>query len=254
MPAPFHNNVIVITGASRGIGREIALQLAGQRAQLVLAARGTDQLETVAGHCRDRGADVLAEPTDVSDPDQCRRLIAKAVGHFSRLDTLVNNAGVTMAFRFEQLEDLTLAEHIVRVNYLGSVYCTHYALPHLKQTRGRIVGVASLTGKTGVPMRSLYAASKHAMAGFFDSLRIELVESGITVTMIYPDFVESAEDCARRVVRAAAERKREVIMGFRGKMGLLLKAVAPGVVDGIARRAIQQVQFTASEHAGKAVP
>jgi short-subunit dehydrogenase len=145
---------------------------------------------------------------------------------------------------------------------MGAVYCTHYALPHLLASRGRIVGVASLTGLTGVPTRSGYAASKHAMRGFFDSLRIELDGTGVTVTMIYPGFVAtgirdnfsapdggvervdpttvmSVEECARQSVRAIERRSRELIMTARGKLGPWFKLIAPRLVDRIARRAVE---------------
>jgi short-subunit dehydrogenase len=152
------------------------------------------------------------------------------------------------------------------VNYLGSAYLTAYALPYLKQTKGRIVGVSSLAGKNGVPTRSGYAASKHAMAGFFDSLRIELSDSGVSVTMIYPGFVKSeireraagadgkplgqslvhesevmtAETCARIIISAAAKRKREEVMTLRGKLGQWIKLIAPGMVDRVARQIIER--------------
>lgn len=172
MAAPFRDNVVVITGASDGIGREMALQLAGQGAWLALAARDAQKLEAVAAECRARGGRALAVPTDVGDQAQCRALVDRTLAEFGRVDTLVNNAGVSMWARFDQVTELAPFETMMRVNYLGSVYCTHAALPHLKRTRGRIVGVSSLTGRAGVPTRSGYAASKHAMAGFFDSLRI----------------------------------------------------------------------------------
>jgi short-subunit dehydrogenase len=153
----------------------------------------------------------------------------------------------------------------MRTNYLVSVYCTHYALPYLKQSRGQIVGISSLTGKTGVPTRSGYAANKHAMAGFFDSLRIELAPYGVTVSMIYPGFVASkvrarafgpdgkalvtspvqegkvmtVETCARLIIGVMAYRKRELVMTLRGKLGQWLKLIAPGLVDRIANQAIK---------------
>ena len=120
------------------------------------------------------------------------RSIRRTVEHYARLDMLVNNAGMTMHANFEDVRDPGIFEKLMRVNYLGSVYCTYYALPYLKHTEGRIIGISSLTGKTGVPTRSGYAASKHAMAGFFDSLRIEAAPSRVSVTMIYPGFVATA--------------------------------------------------------------
>lgn len=262
--APFADNVVLLTGASSGIGQELALQLAGQGARLALAARRRDRLEEVAEACRDRGGQAFAHVTDVAEEEQCRALVAAAVDRYGRLDTLINNAGLTMWSLFADLETLEPCETIMRVNYFGSLYCTYYALPHLRQSRGRLVGVSSLTGKTGVPTRSAYAASKHAMAGFFDTLRIELLGSGVTVTMAYPDFVAtetrerafgadgrpvgkspvregevmSAEECARRILAGAAKRRRELIMSARGKLGMWLKLIAPGLIDRIALRAI----------------
>ena len=232
---PFRDNVVLLTGASRGIGREMAFQLADQDAVLALAARDADSLERVAIECRDRGARAVAIPGDVGFEETCKRLVDETITAHGRLDTLVCNAGITMWALFEEIEDLSILEAIMQVNYFGSVYCTRYALPHLKKTRGRIVGVSSLTGKTGVPTRSGYAASKHAMAGFFDTLRIELADSGVSVTVAYPDFVATdvrarafgpdgkplgtspvqegkvmtADVCARRILAAAATRKRE---------------------------------------------
>jgi NAD(P)-dependent dehydrogenase (short-subunit alcohol dehydrogenase family) len=265
--AAFRENVVVLTGASAGIGAGMARQLARGGAWLALAARDPAALEAVAAECRALGGRALAVPTDVGDEAQCRALVDAAVAEYGRIDTLVNNAGIGMWARFDEMTDLSVFERLMRVNYLGSVYCTWFALPHLKRARGRIVGISSLTGKTGVPTRSGYAASKHAMAGFFDSLRIELADEGVTVTMIYPGFVQteirerafgadgkplgagnspvreaevmSAEECARRSLDAAAKRRREVVMTARAKVGMWLKLVSPAAVDRIARRAVE---------------
>lgn len=255
---------VVLTGASTGIGRAMALQLAAAGARQVLAARDAVALEVVAETCRSRGAAAKAVATDVGDQEQCRRLVERAVELHGGVDLLVNNAGRTLWSRFDELETLEPFHELMRVNYFGSVYCTHYALPYLKTSGGRPVAVSSLTGKTGVPTRSGYAASKHAMAGFFDSLRIELAGSGVSVTVAYPDFVAtetrrnafgpdglplgespvqegrvmSAERCAELILRAAAARRREIIPSLRGRLGQWLKLVSPGLVDRIARRAI----------------
>jgi short-subunit dehydrogenase len=266
MTDTFRENVVIVTGASSGIGRALSVQLAGQGAWLALAARDQERLEEVAEECRQAGGRAFVIPTDVAEREQCERLVNVTVAGYRRVDTLINNAGISMWARFEDMQDLAPLEHIMRVNFLGSMYCTYAALPHLKQTRGRIVVVSSLAGKTGVPLRSGYAASKHALVGFFDTLRIELQPYGVSVTLIYPDFVQSethrraygadgrplgksplqegkvmtAEECARRILQAAADRKREEIMGMRGKLGQWLKLIAPGLVDRIAQRAIRR--------------
>lgn len=260
----FQDNVVVLTGASRGIGRELALRLADQGARLALSARDAAGLEEVAAECRARGGQAVVIPADVAEEPQCAALIARTVEAFGRIDTLINNAGISMWALFEEVTDLSIFEKILKVNFLGSVYCTSHALPHLRKTRGRLVAVSSLTGKTGVPTRSGYAASKHAMHGFFDTLRIELAGSGVTVTIACPDFVATeirerafgpdgrplgespvhesrvmtAETCARLILQGAARRERELILSGRGKLGLWLKLLAPSVVDRIARKAI----------------
>jgi short-subunit dehydrogenase len=262
----FEDNVVIITGASSGIGREVARQLAEQGAWLALAARDVERLQAVAEECRQRRGRALAVKTDVAHEADCQQLIAVAVAEYGRVDTLINNAGISMWTPFEQLQDLTLLDTIMHVNYLGAVYCTFYALPYLKQTRGRLVAVSSLAGKNGVPTRSGYAASKHAMVGFFDSLRIELAETGVSVTMIYPGFVTSEirerafgadgqplgkspvreaevmtpEECARLMIKAIGRRKREEVMTLRGKLGQWMKLIAPDMVDRVARRAIEE--------------
>jgi short-subunit dehydrogenase len=261
----FKDKVVIITGASSGIGRELACQLADQGAWLVLAARNAENLEAAKAECQKRGGRAIAVRTDVTIPTQCADLIQRTVDEYRRIDALVNNAGITMWANFDEVSDLSIFEQIMRVNYLGSMYCTHFALPHLKQSRGQIIGISSLTGKAGIPTRSGYAASKHAMVGFFDSLRIEMAPYGVSVTMIYPGFVASGvrtrafgpdgkpldkspvregdvmtvETCARLIIGAMAKRKRELVMTLRGKLGQWLKLIAPGLVDRIASQAIK---------------
>ena len=265
MSETFKDRVIIVTGASSGIGREVALQLATQGAWLALAARDVDKLNTVAGECRRYTGKAIVVPTDVAEQAQCQNLIEQTVREYGRIDTLINNAGISMWAKFDELKDLAVFEQVMRVNYLGSVYLTAYALPYLKQTRGRIVAVSSLAGKNGIPTRTGYAASKHAMVGFFDSLRIELAKTGVSVTLIYPGFVRSEirerafgadgqplkvspvheaevmtpEQCARLIIKATAQRKRDEVMTLRGKLGLWLKLIAPGLVDRVAERAIE---------------
>lgn len=260
----YRDKVIVVTGASEGIGRALAGCLAIQGSKLVLAARNEERLATLVHDCTELGAEALAVPTDVTNETACKNLIESAVAKFGRIDVLVNNAGGTMWSTFEEVEDLSVFEHLMRLNYLSAVYCTHYALPELKKTKGQIIGVSSIAGMTGVPTRTGYAASKHAMFGFFDSLRIELQDSGVSVNMIAPDFVVTqihrralkgdgtpmgdtpldeskvmtAKTCAEAIVHAMEHRQRLAILSLRGKAGRWLKLIAPGIIDGIARRAI----------------
>jgi short-subunit dehydrogenase len=264
--AAYTGKVVIVTGASSGIGKALSLALAEQRARLVLAARDAAALETVAAACVAKGADTLVVPTNVTSQEACRTLVEKSVARFKAIDVLVNNAGIGMLSRFDELTDLSVYEQLLRVNYLGCVYATYYALPHLEESRGQIVTVASLAGLTGVPTRTGYAASKHAVFGFFDSLRIELRDTGVSVTMIAPDFVLSeihrralgpdgkpmgtsplresrimtAEECATLTVRAMERRERLLITSARGRWGRYARLFAPGLVDRIARRAVER--------------
>jgi short-subunit dehydrogenase len=257
---------IILTGASEGIGRALALALAARGARLALAARDRQRLETLAQECRALGGEARALPTDVTNAQDCEWLVAETAKVFGGIDVVIHNAGVTMWSRFDALQDLSVFEQIMEVNYLAPVRLTALSLPHLKQSKGLLVAVASLAGLTGVPERSGYAASKHAMIGFFDSLRIELRGSGVDVSVIAPDFVVSeihkraigpdgeplgespmlqakimtAADCAARIVRAIEKRERLVLMSVRGRLGRWLKLLAPAWIDRIAEKAIRQ--------------
>jgi short-subunit dehydrogenase len=264
--APYAGKSIVLTGASSGIGRALALALAPQRPRLALAARDAESLADVADECRALGAEAVVVPTDVSDPQAAEFLVETVVAGFGRIDVLINNAGVSMIARFDEVSDLSVFESLMRVNYLGCVYLTHFALPHLKASRGQIVVMASLAGLTGVPTRTGYAASKHAVIGFYDSLRIELEGTGVDVTVIAPDFVLSeihrrsigpdgrpvgkspmqegqlmtAETCAALTVRAMTRRERMAILSARGRWGRFARLIAPGLIDRIAAKAVRE--------------
>src|SRR5512137_2228222 len=146
----FRGQVVIVTGTSAGIGRSLAILLASQGAKVVIAARRADRLEQVAAECRVRGGEVLVVPTDVSDEAQCKDLIDKTVATFGRLDMLINNAGMAASALLDEFPDLRLFRQTVDVNFYGTVYCTYYALPHLKQSKGRLVAVSSLGGKSAI--------------------------------------------------------------------------------------------------------
>jgi len=262
--------VVVLTGASVGIGREMALQLAGKggpgrpELSLGLAARDGAKLEEVAALCRERGAQTLVVPTDVGVESECERLIERVALAFGGIDMLLLNAGQDMGARLDELADPSVLERIMRVNYLGPAWLTRAALPLLKARRGRIVVVSSLAGLTGVPTRTGYAASKHALHGFFDSLRIELAGSGVSVTLACPDFVKSeihrralgpngkavgksplreerimtAARCAALILEAAEGRRRMALLSLRGRLGRYVQVFLPGLIDRIAARAV----------------
>ncbi len=264
MAGSFTGKVVLLTGASQGIGKALALELARERARLLLAARSQEALLEVAEACRQLGADCVPVPADVGVEAECRRLVERCRESFKKLDLLLLNAGQDMWSRLDQLQDVSVLERLMRVNYLGCAWLTHQALSDLRRTRGRILVVSSLAGLTGVPTRTGYAASKHALHGFFDSLRIELAGTGVTVTLVCPDFVrteihrraygpngeplgespmvesriQSAEACARAILRAARSRKRLVLLSWRGRLGRWVRLVAPGLIDRLAARAV----------------
>ena len=261
----FTGRVVVVTGASEGIGRAFCRALAPQKPRLVLAARSRERLESLATECAAAGAETLVVPTDVTDESACRALVETTVRHFGGLDVLVNNAGGTMWTRLDEIADTSIFERLMRLNYLGSVYPTYYALPHLKKSRGRIVAVASMAGLIGVPTRTGYAAAKHAVIGFFDSLRVELAADGVSVTVICPDFVVSeihkralgadgrplgenpmahskimsAEQCAALMIAAIERRERLLVTSARGRLARWMKLLAPGRVDALSAAAIR---------------
>ncbi len=270
MRRSYRSRVIVITGASDGIGAELAVQLAERGHKLVLAARRAAALESVAAECSRAGGRNIVVPTDVTVEEDCRRLIERTIEAFGRLDVLVNNAGISMHATFDEITDWSTFERLWRVNCLGTIHCTRFAWPYLKKTLaksgGQIVGISSLAGRTGVPGRTTYCASKFAQTGFLEALRIEAAAHGITVTIVYPGVVatdlrrhglngrgESAgisgldethampvEVCARLIVRAIERRRREVVMTAKGRLGLWLKLIAPRWVDNLARRALRK--------------
>jgi short-subunit dehydrogenase len=262
-------SVVIITGASDGIGAELARQLArqhGDKIGLVLAARRQDKLDEVARQCQAHGSQVLVCPTDVSQQADCNRLIADTVARFGRIDTLVNNAGMSAHALFADVADLAWYQRLMQINLWGSAWCTQAALPHIQASRGRIVAVSSLAGLVGVPGRTAYCATKFAMTGFFEALRVEMAPHGVSVTIAYPGVVAteiryrgfnaegqaagksgldesaamSVEECARLIRIGMAKRQRDIVMSAKGKLGRWMKLLAPGQVDKLALAALNR--------------
>jgi len=262
----FAGKVIAITGASEGIGAELARQAAGKGVWLALAARNLEKLESVATDCRLRGAEAVAIACDVAQEDDCRRFIDETLRKYSSLDILIANAGMSGHARFEEVSDFAWYEALMRVNYLGSLYCTRYALPHLKRRRGQIVAVSSLAARVGVPGRTAYCPSKAAQTMFFEALRPEVKASGVDITVVYPGVVAtdirrhgygpdgrpagvsglkedkamSVQQCARQILEATLARRRDLVMTLQGRIGLWLQLLAPGIVDRMAAKVVKQ--------------
>lgn len=244
----------LITGASRGIGRSIALQLAEKGARLLLAARTEKDLESVKAECEAKKADAHIVVADVSLPHDCKNAVKTARELLGGLDVLILNAGLDIHSNFADLPDLTPVETINRVNFLGPVFLTHHALP-VMEAGSRIVVVSSLQGKTGFPGSAVYSGTKHALHGFFDSLRMELRPRNIGITIVCPGAVESTirsgdgydasmlmptAECARQILRAAELEKRELIMTWKGRFGNVLRTFFPGLVDGMVESAVKR--------------
>lgn len=267
MSAP--RQVVVITGASDGIGAELARQIAaasGSTLGLVLCARSADKLETVAQACQALGAQTLVMPLDLSQQASCRQLIHATLAQWGRLDTLVNNAGISAHALFEEVpaDKLAWYEAVMTINFWSALWCTHEALPHLLASQGRVVAVSSLAGLVGVPGRTAYSASKFALGGFMEALRNEVGPRGVSVTVAYPGVVAtqirqrgfnaqgepagvsglreegamSVELCARLILGGLQARQREVIMTRQGRLGRWLKLLAPSWVDRMATNAL----------------
>lgn len=269
--SPYHHQSVVITGASSGIGEALAYELARQGARLTLGARRLDNLTVVTEKCRSLGGEAIAVQCDVADKAQCAHLIQQAVDTYSGIDTLVNNAGITMWARFSDLQDPALIDQIMQVNFMGAVYCTYYALPHLKKSRGRIACISSMAEKLIAPGNTGYVASKRALDAFYESLRPEISDDGISITMLYLGFIDtgfagkmldssgqqsagiepmlkgtkqmSAEDGARLIAQTTADRKRHVFMPVNGLPGVLLpwlKLIAPGLLERMGKQFMER--------------
>lgn len=259
---PLSGKVVLITGGSSGIGRGLALRLAGHGARVAVAARNAEALAEVAGQVRERGAEALALPTDVTEAEQCRRAVDATVEHFGRLDILVCSAGISMRGYFEG-SDLAALERVMRVNFFGTLYATYFAIPHVKRGRGSLVAISSLTGKRGIPSYALYGASKFAVQGLYESLRVELGPEGVHVGVVSPGFVDTplrervlspsgrlwprqpappfrvwpVEKCVDRVVRLIVRRRPQALLpAFAGPMLLLDQALGGRFGDRLLAR------------------
>ena len=251
------NKVVVITGASSGIGKALAEKFAAEGFNLVLAARRIDLLEALKKKLSN--VEVLPVKTDVTSEDDCKNLIEKAVERFGKINILINNAGISMRALLEDVE-LSVLRRLMDVNYWGTVYCTKFALPYILKEKGSVVGVISTGGYIGLPGRTGYSGSKFAIRGFLDTVRIEYLHSGLHVLVAAPGFTSSeirrtaltkngsqqgetprnenkmmsAERCASIMYRAIKHRRRKMIISFwDGKFVVLIAKLWAWIIDQI---------------------
>ena len=184
------NKVAIITGASSGIGRAISKEFAKRGAIVVLAARSRDNLVTLSNEINGEGGASRVFPADISDENQCKALIEDTLNTYGRIDILVNNAGISMRASFQDVE-IDVLKRVMDTNFWGTVYCTKYALPQLLERKGTVIGISSICGITPLPGRTGYVASKHAMEGFFESIRVENTSRDLHVMLVHPGFTSS---------------------------------------------------------------
>ncbi|MEV0035532.1 SDR family oxidoreductase [Streptomyces sp. NPDC050804] len=259
----FANKVVLVTGASRGIGRAVALAFAGEGAQLVIAARSADRLAQVEKEVRDLGSEVLSVPTDVTSRDAVTALVDAAMHRFGRIDVLVNNAGIGKVGGIESAAFEDDVHQTLRASLFGMINVTQRVLPILRQQRsGTIVNMSSVMGRKAFSRFGSYAIVMHAVSAFSDSLRQELAGSGIRVSVIHPALTAtdllreaeeaempppfrhmtplSSEDVARAVTEAVRKGKRRVVLPRTANMLLLGEALSPGIGDLIATALTQR--------------
>lgn len=259
----FRNKVIVITGASSGIGLASARNFASMGARLVLASRNLGKLEEIAKELSavSHQRSVLCVKTDVTIEEDCKNLIKRTVEYYGKIDILVNNAGISMRAMFKDL-DIEVIKKLMDTNFWGTVYCTKYALPYLLESKGSVVGVISTAGYVGLPARTGYSASKFAIRGFLETLRIEHLYDDLHVMIFAPGFTSSnirtvaltadgtpqgetprneermmsAERVAKILARGIYRRKTHMVLTPLGKATLFANRRLPRVADKLEYR------------------
>ena len=252
----FKDKVVIVTGASSGIGLASARLFSSRGALVVMAARSYGKMLELAPSVSPDPERILCVQTDVTREEDCRNLIEETVRRFGRIDILVNNAGISMRAMFKDL-DLKVIRSLMDVNFWGTVQCTKYALPYLLESRGQVVVVISIAGFSALPARTGYSASKYAVRGFLDTVRIEHLKDGLNVLVFAPGYTESnvrkaaltadgsqqgetplkeeklmsAEDCARHLAKGLEKRKSQVVLTGLGKATVLAHNLFPRLTD-----------------------
>ena len=255
---PLNRQVIVITGATSGIGLATAQEAAKQGAQLVLAARGADVLDAVVARFNALGQEAVGVVADVSERSQVERIAQAAIARFGRIDTWVNNAGSTIYGRVDEVSEAD-ARRLFDINFWGMVHGSLVALPHLKRQGGALINLGSEASEVAIPMQGMYSASKHAVKGFTDALRIEveqLDEAPVSITLIEPTAVDTPlpqharnymdrepklpspqidpHQVAAAILHAAVVPMRTVRVGMMADIDVMMDRLLPGVSDRLA--------------------
>jgi dehydrogenase/reductase SDR family protein 7B len=250
------DKVVIITGGTSGIGKSIAIAMAKRDARVVISGRNIATLQQTEAELKKITNDVLAVQADVSNENDCVRLINETLNRFGAIDILINNAGISMRALFSEL-DLDVFRKLMDTNFWGTVYCTKYAMKPLLKSKGTIVGISSIAGIKGLPARSGYSASKFAMNGFLEALRIENLKTGIHVLICCPGFTASnirntalakdgksqgesprneeqmmqPEEVAEALIKAIEKKKRTLVLTSQGKMTRFMNKFFPGWLD-----------------------
>ena len=256
MKSRFINKVVIVTGASSGIGEATAREFARNGSRVVLAARSEHRLHKIVSDLEAENCDVFYVKTDVSSEGDCKRLVELTVAKYGTIDILVNNAGLSMRARFSDV-DLKVLHRLMDVNFWGTVYCTKYALPYLVAQRGSLIGVSSIAGFHGLPGRTGYSASKFAIHGLLETIRIENLKKGLHVMIIAPGFTSSEirkhaltaegheqeesprdeeklmspEYVAKWILKGIRKKKRNKLMTWGGRFTALFQRIIPEFVD-----------------------
>ncbi len=250
----FSNKVVAITGGSEGIGRALVEMMLQKGAKVATCSRNHDKLYQLQK--KFPGKPLHSIVADVSNEAECRHFIDTTIKTFGGIDILINNAGISMRALVNDSEISTF-KRLMDVNFWGTVYCTKFALPSIIERKGTIVGISSIVGNRGIPGRSAYSASKFAIQGWLESLRVEMFEHGVNVLWVSPGFIStnirmvalnaegkpigetpmdesklmSAEECANHIIRAIEKRKRTVVLTFTGKLTVFMSKFFPSLTD-----------------------
>ena len=255
----FKNKVVVITGGSEGIGRALVELFLSKGAKVATCGRNFDKLYQLQS--QNAGKPLLTHSADVSVEQDCMSFINLVLEHYQSIDLLINNAGLSMRAEFEEVSMDTM-RRLMDVNFWGAVYCTKFALPAIKKSKGTIVSVSSIAGFRGLPGRSGYSASKYALNGWMEALRTELLETGVNILWVCPGFTSSnirntaldksglpqgespldekklmpAELCASYIYEAIEKRKRTLVLTFQGKKTVWVNKLFPSLADKLVRK------------------